>query len=164
MTFNEVIEKFMFQVESGSKEPFIIFKDENGRWYGDLTQNQYGDTFHWVEDIKDPFALTITGDDFVNGSFPYVYDKLLNERLRAEYENTVIANADPNELKALMNLLEENIGEFSSEVTDYLTTRDKPLAALYEMTPIGLAGNNPDYEYDYDKTGAFYRSDRNRSP
>jgi hypothetical protein len=133
----------------------MIHRDNKGEWQCDYTQNQYGEQFDWVEDIKDPFALTFTGEDFAKGSFPYVYDRILNERLRAEHDTAVFMDADLDELKALMNLLEENMGEFSSEVTDYLTMFDRPLAELYDMTPIGLKSDNPDFDYDYDKISDF---------
>lgn len=51
--------------------------------------------------------------------------------------------------------MEENIGEFSSEVTDYLSMFDRPLAALYEMTPIRLASDNPYFDYDVSQTKEF---------
>ncbi len=157
MTFNGTIEKTMSEVQSGSQEPFIIFRDNSGEWQFAFTQNQYGETFDWVEDVKkaDPFALTFTGEDFSHGSFPYVYDRVLSERFRAEYETAPFAETNPDELRALVNFLEENIGEFSSEVTDYLSMFDRPLAALYEMTPIRLASDNPDFDYDNSKTQEF---------
>ena len=157
MTFNTMINKIMPDVENGSTEPLMIYRDKDGGWHGDYTQNQYGEVFDWVEDVKeqDPFAVTITGDDLAGGSFPYVYDRILNERLRAEYSNSDFMNADLEELRAIIHLLEENIGEFSSEATDYLTTLDKPLFTLYEMTSISLKSNAPDFDYDYDKIGEF---------
>jgi hypothetical protein len=155
MTFNEIIEKIMPEVENGSKEPFMIYRDNKGDWHCDFTQNQYGEKFDWVNDITDPLAVTFTGEDFAKGSYPYVYDKILTERLRSEYEIAPLKDANPNELNALINFIEENMGEFSSEVTDYLALYDKPLAALYEMTSVSLVSDNPDYEYDYDKIGEF---------
>ena len=160
MTFDGLIEKIMPLIEDGSKEPFIIYRDEHGDWQCSNTQNQYGDTYEWVEDVmkQDPFAAIFTGADFAHGSYPYVYDRILNERLRAEYESTSCYGADRDELKALMNLLEENIGEFSHEVTEYLTMFDRPLNALFEMTPIELKSNDPDFEYDHSKIGEFVQA------
>ena len=155
MTFNEIIEKIMPEVENGSKEPFIVYRDNKSDWYCDFTQNQYGEKFDWVDNIQDPFAVIFTGEDFSKGSYPYVYDKILIERLRSEYEIAPLKDAKPNELNALINFIEENMGEFSSEVTDYLVLYDKPLAALYEMTSVSLVSEKPDYEYDYDKIGEF---------
>jgi len=155
MNYNAVIEKIMPEVDSGSHEPIMIYRDIHGGWHGDFTQNQYGDTFDWVEDVQDPFAVTITGEDMSRGSFPYVYDRILNERLRAEYENGFFQDADPAQLNAIMNMFEENMGEFSSEVTDYLTTLERPLAAVYDMTLISLKSSDPDMDYDHDKAGYF---------
>ena len=52
MTYDEVIEKIIIQVEAGSKGPFMIFRDEKGGWHGEYIQNQYGDTYDWVSDIN----------------------------------------------------------------------------------------------------------------
>ena len=89
---------------------------------------------------------------------------VLNERLRTEYENAVFTNTDLAELGALINIVEENIGEFSSEVTDYITKYDRPLAALYEMKPINLSlvSDNPDFDYNYDKVEDFINAVENR--
>ena len=156
MEYNAMIEtKIMPEVEIGSNEPIMIYRDIHGGWHGDHTQNQYGEEFDWVEDVQDPFAVTITGYDLAKGSFPYVYDRILNERLRAEYEHADFGDADPAELNALINLFEENMGEFSSEVTDYLTTLDRPLAAACEMTSVSLKSSDPDFDYDSEKIGEF---------
>jgi len=156
MDYNSMIEKIMPEIRNESKEPFIIYRDIQGDWHSDFTKNQYGEIFDWVDDIKDPFAVTFTGEDFNKGSFSYVYDKIFTERLRAEYDNAVFANTDFKELGALMNLIEENMSEFTHEETDYLTMLDKPLAALYEMNSVSLVSDNPDYDYDYNKTGDFF--------
>ena len=160
MKFSDMIEKIMTDVESGSKEPFIIFRDEYGDWRCDYTQNQYSETLDWVESVKkqDLFAITFTGEDFAHGSFPNIYDRILNERLRAEYESAPFHEADLDELKAMVCLLEENIGEFSYEVTDYLTMFDRPLATLYEMTPVSVKSDDPGFDYNPDKTHDFIQT------
>ena len=155
MTFKQAIEKLMPAVQSGSNEPLIIYREPDGGWHCDYTQNQYGEEYDWIERVQDPFAVTVTGHDMANGSFPSVYDRIYAGRLRAEYENAGSIDACPDELKALMALLEENIGEFSCETTDYLIMQDRPLAALYEMTPISLVVNRSDYDYDFGKLGEF---------
>ena len=156
MTFSEVIGKIMPEADKNSEEPFIVFCDKNGSWQFAYTKNQFGENFDWMEGIKnqDPFAVTLTGADLSGGSFPYVYDRVLNERLRAEYEAIGVTDKY-DEFHALINMVEENIGELSSEVTDYLTTLDKPLVALSEMTSISLITDNPDFHYDVDKVGDF---------
>ena len=155
MTFNQAVEKIMPEVENGSKEPFMVYRDNDGTFHCDFTQNQYGEKFDWVDDIQDPFAVTLTGAELAGSSFPSVYDRILNERLRAEYEKFPPTDGDFDEPKALMCLMEENIGEFSSEVTDYLTLFDRPFAALYEMTPMSLVSDDPDLDYDPDLVSEF---------
>jgi hypothetical protein len=158
MTFNEAIGKIMHEAESAAKEPFIIYRNPDGGWHCDTTVNQYGDKYDWVDDIQDPFAVTLTGEDLAGGSFPNVYDRILNERLRSEYENAIFTNADPGELKALINLVEENISEFSHEVTDYLTKYDRPLAVLYEMTSMSLLSDDPEFDYNFEVISDFIKS------
>ena len=157
MTFNAAVEAIMPLVESGNKDiPFIISK-RNGEYeidYLSVKPEKFQEALKYIRE-HDSFAVMLTGHDLAKGSFPYVYDRILNERLRAEYEHAPVKDANPRELHALMNLMEENIGEFSSEVTDYLTIYDKPLAALYDMTPISLISGNPDFDYDYDKVEDF---------
>jgi len=106
MTFNQAIGKIMHEVESAAKEPFIVFRNADGGWHCDATVNQYGEKYDWVDDIQDPFAVTLTGAELAHGSFAHVHDRILNERLRAEYENGFFPNTDPNELKALINMIE----------------------------------------------------------
>jgi len=149
MTFNQTIGKIMHEVESSAKEPFIVFRNADGGWHCDTTVNQHGEKYDWVDDIQDPYAVTLTGAELAQGSFAHVYDRILNERLRSEYEKGSFPNTDPKELEALINMVEENISKFSSEVTEYLTLYDRPLAALYEMASTSLISG--DYDYDHEQ-------------
>jgi len=151
MTFSGMIEKLITEIEHNANESFIVHRDANGGWHCDTTTNQYGEKYDWVDDIKDPFAVTLTGSDLEGTSYATAYDRVLNERLRTEYEKGNFPRAKPDELKALMNMLEENIGEFSQEATDYITLYDQPLAALYDMTPISLKHTDSKFDYDYNK-------------
>jgi len=156
MTFNEAVDKIMPLVNDGDKStPFVISR-QDGEWVVNYPYPAET-TQEFLNNIKktDPFAITFTGYDLSRGSFPHVYDQIFNERLRSEYENAVFTNTDLNELKALINLVEENIGEFSQEVTEYLAEFDRPLAAIYEMNPVSLVSENPNDDYDYDKVGEF---------
>ena len=126
----------------------MIYHDRYGSWQCDITANQYGEKRKWVDDIQDPFALTYTSAEFSSSYQALAYDRIFTERLRSEYENADFPEADPNELKALMNMLEENIGKFSHEVTEYLTSHYRPLITLYEMTTISLISNKPELEYN----------------
>ena len=150
MTFDKMIEKLMSEVHSGSNAPVIIFRDKYGGWQCDFTQNQYGEKFDWVDDLKeqDLLALEFTGKDFSNGSFANVYDSVLSARLRAEYCHLEKLGADTNNLKALINFFEDNVSAFSDNVTDYLTTIERPLAALQEMVPFTMISNDVEELYD----------------
>ena len=169
MKFNEVINKIMPEANGSTDEPIIIYRDKDGEWHGefvyrdisgdwqgDLTLNEHGEISTWVKDIekRDPFAITVTGKDFAQGSAPYVYDKVLIARLRAEYDYNydakagIITGAAHEEAKALINFFEDNIGAFSHKATNYLTTLERPLAALGEMCPFSLTTENEGWDYD----------------
>jgi hypothetical protein len=151
MDFSNLIDKVMSEVKSGSTEPFIIYHDKDGGWHCDFTQNQYGETFAWVEDIKeqDHLAVTFKGTDFASGSFPYVYDMVFTARIREEYYIARSSGRDSNELNALTAFFVDNIAEFSQETTDYLAKYDRPLATLQKINPLRLASDT--YAYDEDK-------------
>lgn len=152
MNFSDVIDKIMPEVRSGSNEPFIIYHDKDGNWHGDFTQNQYGESFDWVEGAKeqDPLALIHKGTDFAKGSFPNVYDTILTERIRQEYYIARSSGKDDDKLHALTCFFQDNVGEFSHEVTDYLVQFDRPLAALAQMCPFNLATDNEGWTYNGD--------------
>ena len=150
MDFRSAVEKIMPEVERGGTAPLIIYRDSNAQWHCDITINQYGDTFDWVEDIKlqDPFAKIYTGADFSHGSYSYVYDKVLCDRLHAEQHNGCwVTNYE--EFHAFANFLEDNISELSSETTEYVVRYDRPLAMLFDMIPISMV--NDDGTYDLSK-------------
>ena len=152
MDFNAMIDKIMPEVRGGTNEPIIIYRDKTGNWHGDFTRNQYGEEFDWVADAKeqDPLALTVTGADFAKGSFLYVYDKIILERLRLEYNTFYNDGTNTGEQHALINFIEDNIREFSHGVTNYLMELDRPFAALNEIIPEDfkndLADDIPDAE------------------
>jgi len=137
MTFNAAIEKIMPEVETGSTERFIIYRDKNSDWHSDFIHNQYGELFDWVEDAReqDPFFVQYTGKEFANGSFPYVFDAVLCQRLQMERYYAESSGIDKKAALALVNFFEDYCGEFSHTVMDYLTTLDRPFAALSEMCP-----------------------------
>jgi hypothetical protein len=152
MTFNEAIEKIMPDVRIGADDSFIIYRDGNRNWHSDHTRNQYGDTFEWVEDVDDidPLALEFTGLDFANGSYSYVYDTVLCNRLSSEYFYDSKPGMNANRLFALVNFFHDNIGSLSHKVTDYLTTLERPLSALYEMCPLNLTTDSSEKYYNED--------------
>ena len=156
MDFSTAIESKMKDVNDGSTEPFIIFRDKNGGWHCDYTHNQYGERFDWVEDVKkqDPLALTFCGKDFANGSFPYVYDVVFSYRIRFEFYESArelpILGAEYKKLKALANFIEDSIGAFTPGAIDYLTNLERPLAATSRMCPFNMATGFDDWAYNKD--------------
>ena len=150
MDFSSAIQSKMRDVNDGSTEPFIIYRDNDGGWHCDHTQNQYGEKFDWVEEVKaqDPLALFYTGADFSKASFPSVYDTILCDRIRAEYYIARSSGKDDDNLHALVCYFNDNVSSFSHETTDYLTTLERPLAALQEMTPYNMATDYEGYEYN----------------
>jgi hypothetical protein len=99
----------------------------------------------------DPYTVSHTGADFSDGSFASVYDKILCSRLRAEFNfESYLDDTDTKEASAMLNFFEDNTGEFSHKLTDYLTTLDKPLAALIEMCPYNMATDYEGRVYDED--------------
>lgn len=152
MDFNSAIKSMMQDVNDGSQEPFIIYRDNNGDWHSDYTQNQYGETFDWVTEAKeqDYLALEYKGSDFSKGSFPYVYDAVLCDRIRAEYYLARSSGKDNDTLHALTCFFNDNVSELSHTVTDYLTTLDRPLAALGEMCPFDLATDFEGWSFNVD--------------
>jgi len=157
MDFNEVIGRIMPEVWEGSTAPFIIYRDKSGEWNREFTNDQYGKTYDWVVDIKetDPYTVTLYGANFAQGSFPYVYDKVFAARLRAECEATPYGEGAIVEFRAIINFFEDYAGNLSSDVTEYLTTLDRPLYTLYEMKPFSIKDEKSDFGYDEDKVDDF---------
>jgi|GEM_PF-159112 len=141
MDFSEAIENIMpFVSDPYNTEPFII-SGINGQWTVDFqpfTQSTAKAQLDFTRQT-DPFAIMFTSADFSNGSYPYVYDKILAARFRAEYEleyeNYRPESLMRDELCMLVEFIEDSAGELSSEATAYLTTLDEPLAWLYEICP-----------------------------
>ena len=157
MTYDKMIENIMREVQGNSADMFIVHRDKQGEFFCNFTHSQYNELFEWVEAVKarDPFAVEFMVSDFNGESYAYIHDRIFTERLRSEYEKANFHNADRDELSALMNFLEENIGKCSPRTMEYLALFDRPLAALYEMTPISLKSANPDFDYDDDKSQEF---------
>jgi hypothetical protein len=154
MTFYEMIDKIMPEVERGGDESFLIYRDADGGWHGDFTRNQYGETYDWVAEAieSDKAAFVTRGRDFAHGSMPYVYDKVLSQRLRNEHYNVWShdQNAEHKKVHALLSFFEDNAAEFSRDVTEYLATVERPLAALLEMCPFNLATGREGWTFNKD--------------
>jgi hypothetical protein len=137
MDFNSALQTKMRDINDGSTEPFIVYRDKDGGWHCDHTQNQYGETFDWVDDVseKDPLSLIYTGKDFSMASFPSVCDKILYDRLRSEYYIERSSGRDTDNLNAITCFIQDNISALSNDVTSYLTTLEHPLDSLADMCP-----------------------------
>jgi hypothetical protein len=156
MDFSVMAKSIMPEVESGGTDPMLIYRDAERGWQWDFTHNQYGDEFDWVQDVKerDPFAVTVTGKDFSNGSYPFVYDTILTDRLRAEYTHMAKTGAASEqallEYNALYRLFEDHAAEFSPQTAAYLPTLDKPLAALRDLCGSSVRAKMFDRTYSDD--------------
>jgi len=139
MDFKSAINRIMPDVNSGSKEPFIVYRDKKG-WHCDHTQNQYGERFDWVEGIKeqDCLALEYKGSDFNKSSYQSVYESVLSDRVRSEYQIVSAYGKYSDNAYALAFFFGNIVGDLPDVVTDYLTTLERPLAALTEMCPHNL--------------------------
>jgi len=153
LSYNAVIEEIMPDVEAGEYDLFAIYR-ENGEWHCDYKLNQDESISDWFNDIKekDPFALYYMGADFSRGSYPYVFDKVFAERLWTEFEALPPNDTKRGELDAFANFFEDNMGEFSPEIMNYIVHEyEKPLASLSEVVGFSLKSDDPDEYYDSDK-------------
>ena len=150
MNFSSVIESIIKDVNNGSTEPFIIYRDNDGEWHCDYTKNHLGESFGWVKAVKeqDHLALEYKGKDFSNGSFPSVYNAVLCDRIRAEYHIARASGKDTDDIHALICFFNDNVGGLSHEVTDYLAATNRPLAALEKMCPFNMTTNYEDWFYN----------------
>ena len=142
MDYSAMIESIMpFVSDRYNSTPFIV-SHNNGEWFADFRSLALGDAEAQLTFAlqTDPLALKFTGADFSSGSFPYVYDKVLLARLRAEYDIDKAISYSPNGLYALVEFMDEYINELSTEATEYLTTLRRPLLVLDAISSINLSG------------------------
>ena len=152
MTFDKMIEQIMSDVQSGSDKPFMIFRDKYGGWMYDYTQDQYGMRHKWTNGMKDlePLALELRGKDLSGGSYATVYDDILCRRIREEYDLFRSFGHETDNYSAITCFFEDHVGSFSQEVMTYLTTIERPLAALQEMIPFDMTTRQADWFYNED--------------
>jgi hypothetical protein len=164
-TFEKIIDKLQPEVATAGNEPLLIYRDTDGGWHCDFTQNQYGETFDWVEDAmnSDKAAVLVRGQDFKNSDKCEISNEILCLRLRNEYHMITVydANAEHKKIYALLNFFEDNVAEFSPETLDYLTEVDRPLAFLTKMCPYNLDTNRNDWSYNKTLAAdAVYRTEQ----
>ena len=155
MDFSTAINEIMPLVEDGDKtKPFIITRDSAyGDWEVCYPAPDKADSFTVSQREHDPYTSKYFGADFDRGSMPYVYDKVLCDRLRMEfYErgDEVVSDTDKRKLHALINFFEDNIYSFSHKVTDYLAELEQPFRALEKMCPFNLATGHEGWTFNQD--------------
>jgi hypothetical protein len=140
LEYSAMVEKIMPEVESGSDDPVMIWR-ENGGWNFEYA---VGEGKSAAIRSKDPSAITVTGADFAKGSYPYVFDKILTMRLYAEYKATPLDLPHRWELNELANLLDDSMVELSSEAAEYIASLDNPLEKLHAQVAPCLHVENYD--------------------
>ena len=145
-----MIDKIIPRVQEGSDEPFIIFRDKSGEWQCDYMQNQYGDKFDWVYDVKenDPLAVEFKSSDFDSYNHAHIFGKVFIERLRADYNADISYEGRTGELLALIKFLEEYRQELDKDTVEYIMRFERPLESLNKMLDFSLISDDPYYEYD----------------
>ncbi|GHV11321.1 hypothetical protein FACS1894219_02280 [Clostridia bacterium] len=127
--FNSIINEIMPLVNEGSDIPFILSRS-GGKWeieYISLSADKIEDYFDSVREEKDNCAVMYTGADFAKGSLPYVYDKILKERLVLESDSW----DDLGDAVAhFIDDIDENIAALSPEAAEYLANLDYPVEWL----------------------------------
>ena len=97
-----------------------------------------------------------TGEDFSKGSYSYVYDSILCQRIHTEWEShknsypkaPSYMGFDSRDVQALINLFEDNVSEFSNNVIDHLTSAERPLSELALLCPYKLYTYDTDFRYN----------------
>jgi len=145
MDFSTLLSKhIMPEVECGSNAPMIVWRENNG-WRFENVNDE-----NTIADIreKDPSALIVTGADFAKGSYSYVYDKILAMRLRAEYNDIPSHIECRDEMAKIVDMLEDNMGELSSEAAEHIVSLNNPLAKIYGHISSNKADVNSDDLFD----------------
>jgi len=143
-------------VQDGDKsKPFLITRDSAyGDWQVCYPAPDKADGFTVSQREHDHYTAKYYGADFDGGSMPYVYNKVLCDRLRCEYyeyrEEDRQFDTDKKRLHALINFFEDNVNSFSHTTTDYLAGLDQPFRAIDKMCPYNLATNWQDWTFNED--------------
>jgi hypothetical protein len=156
MDFSTAINEIMPLVNDGDKtKPFIITRDSAyGDWEVCYPAPDKADSFTISQRENDPYTSKYYGADFDRGSMPYVYNKVLCDRLRSEYFEYSLedrhSDADKSKLRALINFFEDNINSFTHTVTDYLAELEQPFRSLEKMCPFNLATGHEGWTFNQD--------------
>jgi hypothetical protein len=135
MDYKTMIDSIMPLVNEGNSDlPFILSRS-GGKWeidYINLPAEEIEDYFDSVREEKDNCALMYTGADFSKGSLPYVYDKILKERLVLENDNWLVID---DAVAQFIDDIDENIAELSPEAAEYIANLDHPLEWIISVCP-----------------------------
>jgi hypothetical protein len=138
MDYKTMIDGIMPLVNEGNSDlPFILSRS-GGKWeidYINLPAEEIEDYFDSVREEKDNCALMYTGADFSKGSLPYVYDKILKERLVLENDNWL---AIDDAVAQFIDDIDESIAELSLEAAEHLANLDHPLEWIISVCPSSI--------------------------
>jgi hypothetical protein len=136
-----MIGELKVEVDNATKQPVII-QNNKGNWRLDSL----------LAEMTDDYALTVTGEIFSHGSYPFVYDKVFSLRLYKEMEVTIEAGkqGDYIDMHAMYTFLDEHKSELSQDAIEYLLSQEHPLAFATEMNPYGLVGKGLTDEQEKD--------------
>lgn len=128
-------------VNDASHLPCVIWKSENG-WnldYINLTQDQAESYLKKIRH-KDPGALLVKGAEFSRGSYPFVYDEIITERLWAEYNS--LGDNQSDELFSIVDFVDDSMSGLSSKAADYIVSLKNPLTELNNIYLSCLKNDN----------------------
>ena len=149
MKYDEMIERIMPLVLEGDQSTSFIISRQNDEWIVNYPYPEENVSEFYNNVLEaDPFALMLTGRDFAFGSFPFVYDDVLRQRLGKEY--MFDSSADKDKLGAISRFFDDNAALFSQYAMTYLADIDRPLAALQEMLPFDMTTGHEYWQYNED--------------
>ena len=155
MDFSAAINEIMPLVKDGdASKPFIITRDSAyGDWAVCYPALDKADGFTVSQREHDPYVAKYFGADFDGGSMPYVYNKVLCDRLRLEYyecnsDELFSSTPDKERIRALINFFEDNIYSFSQKVTDYLIELEQPFRELNKLCPFNMATGHEGWTFN----------------
>ncbi|GHV12271.1 hypothetical protein FACS1894219_04860 [Clostridia bacterium] len=151
-SFDKMIDKIKPEVVAAGDEPFIIYRDVDGGWHSDFTQNHYGEPYEWIESTmdSDKAAFVARGQDFKSAKTQELYNDVLCLRLRYEYYNvsTYDMSAEHRKLYSLLNFFEDNVAKFSPGTLNYLIQFDRPLCFLDKNCSYNLETEHAGWSYN----------------
>ena len=149
MDYNDMIGQIMPLVRDGNlNAPFIISRKDDD-WFVSYCKSAES-AQDYLTSIRqhDPYAVKFNSVDFSRGSLPFVFEKVLAARLRAEYETIPLDAENHSELRAIINFVEDNFAMFSMDAAKYLTQYDRPFSAIAGMIPFNMKDDNSPFGFN----------------